>query len=118
MCFFSVGILIMLRSIDISKIQKEGSRLIGASYMSMSNEFFRMIHEQVRVRVEAEGDRVILRDPGMDVQRQKEQIREMMKMGIDALISIKTYLFSWLESYTSVRFESCSFKIEYLKCDT
>ena len=83
---FSVGILIMLRSIDISKNQKEGSRLIGASYMTMSNEFFRMIHEQVRVRVEAEGDRVILRDPGMDVQRQKEQIREMMKMGIDALI--------------------------------
>ena len=83
---FSVGILITFRFIDISKNQKEGSRLIGASYMTMNNEFYRMIHEQVRVRVEAEGDRVILRDSGMDVQRQKEQIREMMKMGIEALI--------------------------------
>ncbi|WP_049945265.1 sugar ABC transporter substrate-binding protein [Butyrivibrio sp. AC2005] len=83
---FSVGILITFRFIDISKNQKEGSRLIGASYMTMNNEFYRIIHEQVRVRVEAEGDRVILRDSGMDVQRQKEQIREMMKMGIEALI--------------------------------
>lgn len=83
---FSVGILITFRFIDISKNQKESSRLIGASYMTMNNEFYRMIHEQVRVRVEAEGDRVILRDSGMDVQRQKEQIREMMKMGIEALI--------------------------------
>ncbi|WP_022762033.1 substrate-binding domain-containing protein [Butyrivibrio sp. WCD2001] len=86
LALFSVGILISIKSIDLSKNQKEGSRLIGASYMTMNNEFFRIIHEQVRVRVEAEGDKVILRDPGMNVKRQKEQIREMLKMGIDALI--------------------------------
>lgn len=71
---------------DFSFSQKEGARLIGASYMTMNNEFFKIINEQIRVRVEAEGDMIILRDPGLDVARQNRQIEEMLDMGISALI--------------------------------
>ena len=50
---------------DISANQKEGSRLIGASYMTMNNEFYEILNEQISHRVEAEGDRLILRNPAL-----------------------------------------------------
>lgn len=64
----------------------ENSRLIGASYMTMNNEFYDILNEQIRVRVEGEGDLMVLRDPGLDVERQAEQINSMLDMGISALI--------------------------------
>ena len=55
---------------DASTGQKENAHLIGASYMTMNNEFYDILNEQIRVRVEGEGDLMVLRDPGLDVERQ------------------------------------------------
>ena len=55
---------------DFSTNQKEGAHLIGASYMTMNNEFYEILNEQISHRVEAEGDRLILRDPALSVSRQ------------------------------------------------
>lgn len=71
---------------DFSLEQKEDARLIGASYMTMNNEFYTIISEEVAYRVEAEGDRMILRDPALDPVRQASQIRELLDMGISALV--------------------------------
>lgn len=71
---------------DFSLEQKEDARLIGASYMTMNNEFYTIISEEVAYRVEAEGDRMILRDPALDPLRQASQIRELLDMGISALV--------------------------------
>ena len=71
---------------DISANQKEGARLIGASYMTMNNEFYEILNEQISHRVEAEGDRLILRDPALSVSRQGEQIEMMLDEGISVLI--------------------------------
>ena len=71
---------------DASANQKEKGRLIGASYMTMNNEFYEILHEQVSHRVEAEGDRVILRDPALSVDRQVEQIEMMLEKGISVLV--------------------------------
>lgn len=71
---------------DASNDQKEHSHLIGASYMTMNNEFYEILNEQISHRVEAEGDRFVLRDPALSVERQVEQIKEMIRMGIDVLI--------------------------------
>ncbi len=70
---------------DFSLGQKEDARLIGASYMTMNNEFYTIISEEVAYRVEAEGDRMILRDPALDPVRQASKIRELLDMGISAL---------------------------------
>jgi ribose transport system substrate-binding protein len=51
---------------DGSENQKEHSILIGASYMTMNNELFAIINEQIVHRAEAEGDRVVLRDPALN----------------------------------------------------
>ena len=71
---------------DASTGQKEHSHLIGASYMTMNNEFYEILNEQISHRVEAEGDRMVLRDPALSVERQVAQIEEMLEMGIDVLI--------------------------------
>ena len=71
---------------DFSLEQKEDARLIGVSYMTMNNEFYTIISEEVAYRVEAEGDRMILRDPALDSGRQASQIRELLDMGISALV--------------------------------
>lgn len=71
---------------DYSVNQKENSHLIGASYMTMNNEFYKIINEEISARVEVEGDRLILRDPALDADRQNEQIYEMLDMGIDVLV--------------------------------
>ncbi len=72
--------------IELSEMGTEKSRLIGASYMTMNNEFYEIVNEQIRVRIEGEGDQMILRDPCLDVKRQAEQINSMLSMGISALI--------------------------------
>lgn len=71
---------------DFSLNQKRDSLLFGASYMTMNNEFYKIISEEITYRVEAEGDRMVLRDPALSVERQIEQIQEMLDMGIDVLI--------------------------------
>ncbi len=84
----SIGTLILLFVIkpDFSVSQKEKSRLIGVTYMTMNNEFYEIVNEQISHRIEAQGDRVILRDPAMDPLRQQTQIEDMLEMGIDALV--------------------------------
>ncbi len=76
----------MYTSRDYSFNQKENSYLIGASYMTMNNEFYKIMSEEISARVEAEGDRMMMRDPALDGDRQITQIREMLKMGIDVLV--------------------------------
>ena len=82
---FLIVTYLLLRP-DASANQKEKGRLIGASYMTMNNEFYEILHEQISHRVEAEGDRVILRDPALSVDRQVEQIEMMLDKGISALV--------------------------------
>lgn len=83
---------------DYSVNQKQNSHLIGASYMTMNNEFYKIMSEEINAKVEAEGDRMILRDPALNADRQIEQIEEMLDMGIDMLVLTPV---NW-ESLTSV----------------
>lgn len=71
---------------DYSVNQKENTYLIGASYMTMNNEFYRIISEEIKARIEVEGDQWILRDPALDSNRQIEQIEDMLQKGIDVLV--------------------------------
>lgn len=83
---FCNGFLFLVSKDDYSVNQKENSYLIGASYMTMNNEFYKIMSEEISARVEAEGDKMILRDPALDADRQVEQIEEMLDMGIDVLV--------------------------------
>lgn len=71
---------------DYSADQKKNSHLIGVSYMTMNNEFYKIMSEEIYARIEAEGDRLILRDPALSADRQITQIHDMMDLGIDVLV--------------------------------
>lgn len=81
-CFAFVS----LEKRDYSANQKRNSYLIGMSYMTMNNEFYKIMSEEINARIESEGDRRVLRDPALDADRQAEQIQEMLDMRIDLLI--------------------------------
>lgn len=96
----ALGILLFghFSKADYSLDQKENAHYIGASYMTMNNEFYAIMNEEINARVEAEGDRFILRDPALDAGRQTRQIEEMLERGIDVLVVTPV---DW-ESLTSV----------------
>ena len=91
----AAGILVVAVSLLITYAQvsakgayarhRRNSYLIGESYMTMNNEFYRILSEEISHRVEAEGDRLVLRDPALSVERQIRQIESMIDMGIDVL---------------------------------
>lgn len=83
---FAIFIEVIFGGNDYSADQRRNSYLIGASYMTMNNEFYKILSEEISARVEAEGDRMILRDPALDEDRQIEQISEMLDLGIDILV--------------------------------
>ena len=71
---------------DYSRNQRRNGYLIGASYMTMNNEFYKILNEEISSRAELEQDQMILRDPALDAARQIEQIDAMIQMGIDVLV--------------------------------
>ena len=71
---------------DYSRNQRRNGYLIGASYMTMNNEFYKILNEEIISRAELEQDQMILRDPALDADRQIEQIDAMIQMGIDVLV--------------------------------
>lgn len=78
--------LLFYSGADYSVNQKANSYRIGASYMTMNNEFYRIVSEEISARAEVEGDRLMLRDPALNAARQITQIEEMLAMGIDVLV--------------------------------
>lgn len=78
--------LMILKQNHFEMLDFSDRHLIGASYMTMNNEFYKIVSEEISQKVEAEGDQLILRDPALSVDRQIEQIKEMLDMGIDVLV--------------------------------
>ena len=63
------GIFLLFSGRDYSVAQKQNSSLIGLSYMTMNNEFYKIMSEEINDRIEAEGDRMVMRDPALDAGR-------------------------------------------------
>lgn len=82
----AAGIYFFFSGKDFSQEQKENARLIGATYMTMNNEFYEIVSEEIAYRVEAEGDKMLIRDPALSTERQVEQIEDMLQMGVDVLV--------------------------------
>ena len=99
---------------DFSMNQKKNSWIIGQSYMTMNNEFYTIMSEEINARIEAEGDRTIFRNPALDEERQREQIEEMLDQGIDLLVVTPV---NW-ESLTPVLSRARNEGVKILVLDT
>ncbi len=68
-------------------IYRDGKPLkIGATYMTLNNPFFKVIDEEARQVIEANGDVLITLDPALNLDKQKEQIHYLIEQGVSALI--------------------------------
>ena len=70
---------------DYSLRQNENRRKLGAVYMTLNNPFYEVIDEEIRTIVENHGDILISRDPALSVERQVEEIRELIDLGVELI---------------------------------
>ena len=70
---------------DYSLRQNEHRRKLGAVYMTLNNPFYEVIDEEIRTVVENHGDVLISRDPALSVERQVEEIRDMIDLGVELI---------------------------------
>ncbi|MFR0584916.1 substrate-binding domain-containing protein [Lactobacillus porci] len=61
-------------------------RLIGATYMTMNNNFYVVLNEQIANAVNRKGDRLLTRDPALKVSKQVDQIDDFIKQGVSVII--------------------------------
>lgn len=66
-------------------VGQERKHKFGATYMTMNNPFYEIIDDELRSQLEARGDILITRDPALNVEKQIEQVREMIGRRVDAI---------------------------------
>lgn len=83
---FLIAMLIPLSARKkIKSSEKEHIRKFGATYMTMNNPFYEIIDDEIRNELEARGDRLITRDPALDVEKQIQQVHEMIEQKVEAI---------------------------------
>ena len=70
---------------DFSAHQDESRRKIGAIYMTRSNPFYEIIDEEIRTAVENRGDILLSRDPALSVERQTQEVKELIDEGVSLI---------------------------------
>ncbi len=73
---------------DFSAGQVEQSRRIGACYADMTNSYFAVLNNEISSVIEEQGDVLITRDSLLSQDKQNEQISNMIKTGVDALLIV------------------------------
>lgn len=66
-------------------VGRERGHKFGATYMTMNNPFYEIIDDELRSQLEARGDILITRDPALDVEKQMEQVLEMIDRKVDGI---------------------------------
>ena len=60
--------------------------VFGATHMTMNNSFYKAITDEIEKQINDRGDILYTRDPALDVDKQNEQINDLIDIGIDVLI--------------------------------
>lgn len=66
------------------KYQKH-ERIFGATYMTMNNQFYKIINNEIKLKVEENGDHLIALDPALDQEKQNEQINYLIEKKADVI---------------------------------
>lgn len=61
-------------------------KIIGATYMTLNNQFYDALNSEIQQLVEDKGDHLITLDPALDQEKQNEQIDYLIKQGADVII--------------------------------
>lgn len=85
--FFSFFIIIYAKTFFYyqDKYEKK-QKTFGATYMTMNNQFYKVINNQIQIHVEKNGDYLIALDPALDQKKQNEQMKYLVEKDVDAII--------------------------------
>ena len=84
-CVIISGIFYNLNKTDYSARQNEHRRKLGAVYMTLNNPFYEVIDEEIRTIVENHGDILISRNPALSVDKQIEEIQNLIDEGVELI---------------------------------
>ena len=59
---------------------------IGATYMTMNNDFYKVLNNEIDKIVEEKNDILYTRDPALDVNKQTQQVELFIKKRVDIII--------------------------------
>ena len=59
---------------------------IGATYMTMNNNFYKILNNEVEKIIEENNDILYTRDPALDVNKQTQQIESFIEKGVSIII--------------------------------
>ncbi|CDO16983.1 Putative ABC transporter, sugar binding protein [Streptococcus gallolyticus] len=59
---------------------------IGATYMTMNNDFYKVLNNEIDKIVEENNDILYTRDPALDVNKQTQQVELFIKKGVNIII--------------------------------
>ena len=65
--------------------KKDVKHIFGATYMTRNNPYFDALNDEITEGIETNGDKLIVRDPLQDQEKQNEQILDMIQEGIEVL---------------------------------
>lgn len=82
----AIILIILTLSIYFCHIGQRRPVKIGSSYMTMNNEFYPIINEQIANQINNRNDRLYNRDPALNQQKQIEEIHSFIKKGVQAII--------------------------------
>lgn len=86
-CSSIVGICTFVSSNGVySENGVENKRKIGATYMTMNNSYFKIINEEIRYKVDENGDILITRDPALSLEKQIDEIYEFIDLKVNAIL--------------------------------
>lgn len=68
-----------------TKENDQEKHIFGATYMTRNNPYFDVLNDEIAEGVEANGDKLIVRDPLQDQEKQNQQILDMIDEGIEIL---------------------------------
>ncbi|OLU44813.1 sugar ABC transporter substrate-binding protein [Faecalibaculum rodentium] len=60
-------------------------RVFAATYMTMNNPFYQVINTELRKAVTEHGDRLVVRDPLMNADKQIEQVEQFIEDNVDGI---------------------------------
>lgn len=84
--FFGMILLVYIKV--YAQYQKDNGmqeRLFGATYMTMNNQFYKVVNNEIQLQVEKNGDHLITLDPALDQEKQNQQIKYLIKKKVDLI---------------------------------
>lgn len=76
---------VLLAGLFTTACSKNNRHVFGATYMTRTNPYFDVLNDAIAETVEANGDKLIVRDPLQSQEKQNRQILDMIDEGIEIL---------------------------------